>query len=435
MDIKTLLFILAISQTIAAVAMLLASRQVGVYEGFRVWTASFVMTAACMLLISLRGMISPFLSITIANTGLLLSLSLFHEGTRRFHRLPGITSLVPDIIPIIVIACATLSVTPTSPGFLNSQRTIYFGIGHIIIGLHAAFRPLFTIRRSFGQWIHSVSFVTLSIIALFRVCEASGLLLANYTDLILMKTNIIVHIIVVIFQFTGCLLLCHERSLETVRKTAEELGAMRIIQHREEERHTIARDLHDDLAQGLTAVHLELGFLSRTADSPEIRERLTWAKEQIGDTIGMTRNILAELRSQVLEELGFIEALRYLTDNLHVRSGIVCCCTVDVALDTISPLITTAVFRIAQESLNNVARHSKASCASLTVRTIANTITVIVEDDGIAINSNTAASGSRYGITGMRERVKLCGGIFLLTHLETGGTSVCVSLPLTTEKE
>jgi len=68
MDIKTLLFILAISQSIAAIAMLLASRQVGVYEGFRAWTASFVLTAVCMLLISLRGMIPPLLSITITKT-------------------------------------------------------------------------------------------------------------------------------------------------------------------------------------------------------------------------------------------------------------------------------------------------------------------------------------------------------------------------------
>lgn len=435
MDIKTLLFILAISQSIAAIAMLLASRQVGIYEGFRAWTTSFVLTAACMLLISLRGMIPPLLSITIANTGLLLSLSLFHAGTRRFHRLPGISPLALDIIPIIVITCATIAMPPSPLGFLTPQRTIYFGIGHIIICLHAAFRPLFSIRGSFGQWIHGVSFVMLAAVALLRIGEASGLLPSGISVLILMEANIIVYVLAVTLQLTGCLLLCHERSLAVARKTADELASMRIIQQREEERHTIARDLHDDLAQGLTAVHLELGFLSRTVDAPELRERLVWAKEQVGDTIGMTRNILAELRSEILEELGFVEALRYLAGNLQLRSGIPCCCSIDVALGMISPTISTAVFRIAQEALNNVARHSKASCASLTVSTDDNILTLVVEDDGIGDNYDTTASSGKYGITGMRERATLCGGQLHISRREQGGTRVCASLPLAAERD
>jgi len=214
------------------------------------------------------------------------------------------------------------------------------------------------------------------------------------------------------------------------KQTEEKLVAMHMLQQREEERSSIARDLHDDLAQGLTAVHLELGFLSRTVDSAELRERLTWAKEQVGDTIEMTRNILKELHSGVLTELGFVEALRYLADNLEVRTKIPCHFSVALNGNEISGKIAKIAFRIVQEALNNVARHSNASKSSLSATVHNGWLDIVIEDNGQGLCGNTITSGLKYGISGMRERARLCEGTLNISFLMTGGTRVQAILPL-----
>lgn len=215
------------------------------------------------------------------------------------------------------------------------------------------------------------------------------------------------------------------------RKLAEErLFAMHMLQQREEERSAIARDLHDDLAQGLTAVHLELGFLSRTVESKELRERLTWAKEQVGDTIEMTRNILKELHSGVLKELGFVDALRYLADNLEVRTKISCFSSIELNGNEISDTIAMIAFRIVQEALNNVARHSNATASTLSVTVRKGKLTIVIEDDGQGIRKNAITSGVKFGISGMRERARLCGGTLKIISIRTGGTRVQAILPV-----
>lgn len=215
------------------------------------------------------------------------------------------------------------------------------------------------------------------------------------------------------------------------RKQAEEkLFAMHMLQQREEERSAIARDLHDDLAQGLTAVHLELGFLSRTVESVNLRERLTWVKEQVGDTIEMTRNILKELHSGVLKELGFVAALRYLADNLEVRTKISCVSSIELNGCEVPDSIAIIAFRIAQEALNNVARHSNATKSKLTVAVQDGWLNLVIEDNGQGICGKSVTTGVQYGISGMRERARLCEGTLNISSLSTGGTRVQALLPV-----
>jgi two-component system sensor histidine kinase UhpB len=215
------------------------------------------------------------------------------------------------------------------------------------------------------------------------------------------------------------------------RKLAEEkLFAMHMLQQREEERSAIARDLHDDLAQGLTAVHLELGFLSRTVESADLRNRLTWAKEQVGDTIEMTRNILKELHSGALKELGFVNALRYLADNLEVRTKISCSSSIELNGNEISETIAKIAFRIVQEALNNVARHSNATASTLSAAVHNGRLIIVIEDNGQGIRESEITSGVKYGISGMRERARLCEGTLNISSLISGGTRVQAMLPL-----
>ena len=241
MDVKTLIFILAFTQSVAAIGMLLASRQVGVYRGFGCWSGAFVLTALGMLLVALRGVIPSLLSITIANVAILVALSLFHEGTRRFHSLPGPTPLVIDSVPILIAMIITLPLAASPLGVSPPLRTICFGSAHVLICLHAAIRPLLTVRRTYGQWLHSFGFVALFAIALVRVTEACGLLPVAYSGKILMSANVIVHIFATTLLLVGCLLLCHGRSLAEVESVADALHELNCTLEQRIEDETVKR--------------------------------------------------------------------------------------------------------------------------------------------------------------------------------------------------
>ena len=226
MDVKTLIFVLAFTQSVAAIGMLLASRQVGAYKGFNCWTGAFVLTAVGMLLVALRGMIPSLLSITVANVIILVALSLFHEGTCRFYSRTGLTPLAIDSVPIIIAMLLTLPLAASPLGVSHPQRSICFGSAHVLICLHAAIRPLLITRVPYGLWLHSCGFFALSAIALVRVCEACGLLPAVSSGSVLMSANVIVHIFATTLLLVGCLLLCHGRSLAEVESVADELHTL-----------------------------------------------------------------------------------------------------------------------------------------------------------------------------------------------------------------
>ena len=218
MDIKTLIYLLVLSQAVAAFGMLLASRQMVAYRGFRLWSLSFIIIAVGMALVVLRGTLPPLLSTTLANALILIALSFFHEGTRRFHSLPGPSPLAIDLVLIAYLVIVTLPLESTLLGRPHPQRTVYFGIGYFLVCLNAALRPLLTVRRSFGQWIHSVCFLLLAGVALLRVSDAMGGPLFQGSAPALLQANIMLHLVTTTLQLAGCLLLCHGRALEGERQ-------------------------------------------------------------------------------------------------------------------------------------------------------------------------------------------------------------------------
>ena len=208
-----------------------------------------------------------------------------------------------------------------------------------------------------------------------------------------------------------------------------ELEAMRIASQREEERIAIARDLHDDLSQELTGLHIELASLSRTAADLNTRKRLALLKDELGKTIATVRGILAELRSDVLDELGLEGAVRWLARNLRRKSGITC--RIDCAMGLYAPsqMTATAIYRIIQEALNNIVRHSRASIVRIRLNGSIEQLRITITDNGIGMSDGSDDCSGHYGIAGMRERARLCGGTLEFSRPPGGGTRIVAKLP------
>jgi PAS domain S-box-containing protein len=208
--------------------------------------------------------------------------------------------------------------------------------------------------------------------------------------------------------------------------------AARLQEAREEERARIAREVHDELGQALTALKLDeawLGKKLRARHSPLARKtdemaRLTDA------TIQAVRRISTALRPGVLDELGLVAALEWLARDTTAHTGIRCCFECGFEEAGLGPEASTHVFRLVQEALTNVARHAGARLAEIRLVRDADGMTLVVRDDGCGIGAQELRDARSIGLTGMRERAHLLGGEIVF-HTEPGrGTTVSLRFPL-----
>jgi len=227
--------------------------------------------------------------------------------------------------------------------------------------------------------------------------------------------------------------------LDRLESTRRE-QAMLILQAQEEERRRVALELHDESSQNLTAllVHTEflqqsLQILPDTSVTPEVRKQLRTGLQQLTQltqgTLESVRALALQLRPAVLDDLGLLAALRWLAEDcrehLHLR--------VDLRLEPLigqayPPLYEITLFRVAQESLTNVARHARASAVTLELTQDTTRISLRVQDNGQGYEVAQRHAG--LGIGGMQERLSLLNGSLNL-HSESGlGTTVFASLPL-----
>ncbi|MFD8152865.1 sensor histidine kinase [Streptomyces sp. NPDC059720] len=202
-------------------------------------------------------------------------------------------------------------------------------------------------------------------------------------------------------------------------------GAARALSAQERERHRIARELHDEVGQTLTAVLLQL---KRVADrAPEdLREEVGQAQEATRSGLDEIRRIARRLRPGVLEELGLASALRSLAGEFTTH-GLTVTHHVTGDLPALSPEAELVVYRVAQESLTNTARHAAADRAELRLQPVPGGVELLVRDNGTGLGA--AAEGA--GITGMRERALLIGAALALEPAPGRGTDVRLRIPLT----
>ncbi|GAB4481993.1 MAG: hypothetical protein OHK0031_04300 [Anaerolineales bacterium] len=211
----------------------------------------------------------------------------------------------------------------------------------------------------------------------------------------------------------------------------------RVVAAQESERQRIARDLHDDIGQSLTAIGLGLGSLKKKmVSSPEnlaATENIFPALEEIlSQSIEGLQRTIADLRPSHLDDLGLPAALRWYANLLHERSGLQIFVEVRGAEREISAAVKIALFRVTQEALNNVLKHAEAKHIRIGLEFARENMVISVRDDGRGFDvQRVRAAGGRssLGLIGMEERANLLGGKFFLQSWPGGGTLVEVQVP------
>ncbi len=200
---------------------------------------------------------------------------------------------------------------------------------------------------------------------------------------------------------------------------------------REEEKTHIARELHDELGQLLTALKLDLAWLRERLPAGEPAQRAEQMGRVLDQTVASTRRISADLRPLMLDDLGLAEAANWLVGDFAGRAGVRCDIRMagDGALDAVAKPVATTVYRALQESLTNIARHSGARQAWVSVGAENGEIWFEVEDDGCGIEPADLAKAHSLGLKGMRERVLYLGGTIEVARAPRGGTRVRLRVP------
>jgi two-component system sensor histidine kinase UhpB len=203
-----------------------------------------------------------------------------------------------------------------------------------------------------------------------------------------------------------------------------------VLAAQEAERRRIASGLHDEVGQVLTGLLLQLDAVAE-ADRDTRRRRAEEAKESLRHALEEVRRISQELRPELLEHLGLVSALTELSRTFAQRSGIAVERRFAADLPTLSGEAELAVYRVAQESLTNVARHARASRVELTLDPGAASVVLRVADNGRGMIESTAANG-RGGLRGMRERAVLVGGALAVKPGRDGGVEIRLEVPAET---
>jgi PAS domain S-box-containing protein len=218
-----------------------------------------------------------------------------------------------------------------------------------------------------------------------------------------------------------------ERSRQELRNLSVHLQSVR-----EEESTRVARKIHDELGQSLTALQMDLSWLKSRlpANNKAIREKTQSMSGLVDATIESVHNITTELRPSLLDDLGLQAAIEWQAADFQKRSGIRCQTHIDCQNGTIDRNLATAVFRIFQETLTNIARHAKATLCKVKLSENEKQLCLDVTDNGVGITQWQVDDSRSFGMIGMRERAHLWGGTIHVRNVKPSGTMVRVLIPL-----
>jgi PAS domain S-box-containing protein len=237
-------------------------------------------------------------------------------------------------------------------------------------------------------------------------------------------------------EIVGVTIFSHDITLrklaeEELKDSLEQLHELskHVEKVREEERVSIARELHDDLGQALTAVKIDLGIIRQGINDNEMKIRINKTEALVSNTIKTVQEITFQLRPKIIDDLGLEAGIEWYTTEFSERNGI----EIKLNLDSdikFSPDVSLVIFRIMQESLTNVSRHANATQIDIHLFKEGDSIKFVLRDNGIGISDSQLQSKTSFGIIGMRERAKSVGGIINISKTSNGGTSLTLRLPL-----
>ena len=233
------------------------------------------------------------------------------------------------------------------------------------------------------------------------------------------------------------------RDVTELRQAMEELGAARerlrglsrrLLEVQETERKSLARELHDDIGQGLTALKLNLEGVQRARDPAALKARIADALEAVRHTIERVRQLSLNLRPLQLDDLGLAAALRSHLDRQAGLARLTPHIEIEAAPGKLAPEVETACFRVAQEAINNIVRHAAAGNVWLRLFVTGERVALSVRDDGrgfdVAAAQRRAAAGESLGVVSMEERGALAGGSLQIESAPGQGTVLVASFPV-----
>lgn len=201
---------------------------------------------------------------------------------------------------------------------------------------------------------------------------------------------------------------------------------------REDEKAKLARDIHDELGGILVSAKMDVESVAdrmRRRD-PEAVAKLDRALQALDDGVQIKRRIIEELRPTLLDHLGLSAALDWQVRENCARAGLECTVATPRDDSAIAPQISIALYRIVQEALTNIVKYAQAKSVSVDLGLTADTVSLLIEDDGVGIPDGAQNNLLSHGIAGMRQRVRALHGEFAITRRPEGGTMIDVSIPL-----
>ena len=217
-----------------------------------------------------------------------------------------------------------------------------------------------------------------------------------------------------------------EKELEESREQLRALAA-RLEDIREEERKVIAREIHDEFGQALTCLKMDLSFFSRKLheDQKDLLEKTNSMMRLIDNNIQLIRDVSSQLRPGILDDFGLLSAIEWQLQSFYIRTGIKYRIGSNLDGKDFDPKIRTTLFRVFQEALTNVMRHSEATEVSIELNIETEFfLTMRVKDNGKGISEEAISDKKSLGLLGMRERILLLGGKFQIKGLPGKGTEI-----------
>jgi signal transduction histidine kinase len=217
-----------------------------------------------------------------------------------------------------------------------------------------------------------------------------------------------------------------ERELDRRRADLQELSTL-LLRAQENERRALARELHDEVGQSLSAILMETEGAECAHPPVQVRERLTSIRTLAEGTVNQVRDLALLLRPSMLDDLGLAPALNWHARETSKRTGRNVTVSADDAIDSLPDEHRTCIYRLVQEAVNNAVRHAKARTIEVTVRREREKVSVAVQDDGAGFDTRTMRG---LGLLGMEERVRRLGGRLRINSEPGRGTLVQASLPV-----
>jgi signal transduction histidine kinase len=227
----------------------------------------------------------------------------------------------------------------------------------------------------------------------------------------------------------------HQALLIESRVSERKLGQLtrQIISAQEDERKQISRELHDEVVQTLVGLNIELATLANEAAGP-LGRKITHTQRLVEQSVDEIHRFARKLRPTMLDDLGLVSALQSYVDSMPNRKAIEIHITAGDGVEALDEAGRTVLFRVAQEALTNVTRHSHATRVEIELSQIADAIQMEIRDNGRAFNVGNTVSAKnpkRLGLVGMRERMEIVGGSLSIESMPGTGTTVRAEIPLT----